>query len=72
MRRRPRDVVIDWWLVLAACVASIGTAVTGFDHPNRVTLIGIGNPVIRALVIWVLAVGVQAAAWFAWTTTRRR
>ena len=62
--------MVDFWLVLAAGVSSILTAVTGFGHENRLTLVGIGNPAIRVMLIWVVAVAVQFLAWWAWTVLR--
>ena len=72
MRHRPSDAVIDWWLVVGAAASSVLTALTGFGHGPLVTRYGLGNPAIRALVFWVMAVAVQAVAWFAWTVVRRR
>jgi len=69
---RPTHHTLDSWLVVGACVASIGNFVLRDDGASPLTRIGFENPIVRVLALWLVAVATQFVGWYVWRTIRRR
>jgi hypothetical protein len=69
--RRPPDLVMLWWVVVGACLASVGQFLLIAQRPTLASALGVGNPIVGLFVLWAFAVAVQAAAWLIWTTVTR-
>ena len=70
MPHRPSESVIGWWLVSGAAIATVGYAVLYMQRPDITSALGIVAPVVGPLVLWALAVAIEASVWRLWTVIR--